>query len=146
MGSCWGSSPFCGIYFYCKRKLNSLIDLGRYWSHWCVTYPTLASKRFLSRLGHEEIIKFSYRPRRSFQNAIALPEDIQSQRDLRELLRPNARRQGVGVIRRVTVDPLQYIDEVVVRVHIVQPTADEEVLYNTGILSTDFNPSKHPLF
>ena len=58
---------------------------------------------------------------------------------------PAAGREFVDVVGRVLSDALQDIDQIVIRVDVVQPTGDDQALQDADVAGTEFGPAEHPV-
>ena len=43
-------------------------------------------------------------------------------------------------------NPLQYIDEIIVRIDVMQPTGHQQALHDTDVLGAEFGPTEQPVF
>ncbi|MFT5394173.1 MAG: hypothetical protein ACI8PT_004380 [Gammaproteobacteria bacterium] len=61
-----------------------------------------------------------------------------------EVLCPKLRRELLDVASGMFIDTLQYVDEVVARIDVVQPTRRQRTLDDADTLGTDFTPAEQP--
>ena len=59
---------------------------------------------------------------------------------------PTSRREFVNPVRRMLTDALQDIDEVVVRIDLVQPAGHDQALHDPDVFGPEFGPTEHPVF
>ena len=63
-----------------------------------------------------------------------------------ETLLPETRREFVHLAGRMLGDTLQHIDQIVVRVDLVETAGDDQALHDADVLGSEFGPTEHPGF
>ena len=47
---------------------------------------------------------------------------------------------------RMLTNALQHIDEIIVRIDVMQPTGDQQALHDANVPGAEFGPTKQPVF
>jgi hypothetical protein len=67
---------------------------------------------------------------------------VRAQGVVREVLLPKAWREHGDITRRMLADAQQHVDQVVVRVDVVQPAGHDQALEHTDLLSAQLGPAE----
>lgn len=62
------------------------------------------------------------------------------------MLLPQPRRELCDIGGRVLADTLENVDQIVVRVDVVQPTGCDQALDDADVLGAQLGPAEHPIF
>ncbi len=63
----------------------------------------------------------------------------------REVLLPQPWGELLDVTRRVTIDSLQHIDQIVITTYPVQLAGHEQTLHSPDVFGADLGPAKKPI-
>ncbi len=69
---------------------------------------------------------------------------VRAQRIVGEILFPQTRRELGDSGRGVLCDPLQYVDEIGIRIDAVQPAGHDQALNDADVAGAEFGPAKKP--
>ena len=62
------------------------------------------------------------------------------------MLLPQPRRELCDIGGRVLADTLENVDQIVVRIDVVQPTGCDQALDDADVLGAQLGPAEHPIF